>query len=157
MHSYCCGTLLCKRIMYEFFLGLHSHLRWLLLGLAVITTIRYVWGYFAGKALGSIDNRIGLVYVAILHTQLLLGLILYFFLSPVTITALPEGWIKVAALRFQVLEHPLLMCVAVVLAQIGRSLSKKAKEDRKKFARGALFYAISLLLLLLGIPWSRIS
>ena len=45
------------------------------------------------------------------------------------------------------------MIVAVVLAHIGRSRSKKATDDRGKFKRAAIFFGLAMLAVLLAIPW----
>ena len=137
--------------MHDFLLMLHTYLRWVLLLVAVLACFHYVQGYFTGQPFTGVSNKLGVWYIALIHTQILLGLGLYLFF--ILQTELPAGWIKVAALRFRVLEHPTLMLLAGVIAQIGRSLSKGASTAKQKLGKGALLYPISLLLLLLGIPW----
>ena len=107
--------------MYDFFLGAHSYIRWLVLLAGLLASIASVKGYFGGKSFGRLDNGLGVLYVASMHLQLLVGLLLYFVFSPVTVADLPEGWMKNAQLRHQVLEHPVMMLLALVLGQLGRS------------------------------------
>ena len=97
--------------------------------------------------------------MASLHLQLLLGLSLYLFLSPMTAIilaiGLPEGWMKISALRFHILEHPVAMILGIVIAQIGRSRTRRATSDKKKFANSLLFFFISLVVILSRIPWGK--
>ncbi len=46
-----------------------------------------------------------------------------------------------------------LMLAAVALAHIGRRRAAKADGDAAKFRTAALFYGLSILVLLVGIPW----
>ena len=47
------------------------------------------------------------------------------------------------------------MILAVVAAQLGYSLSKRAEGDRAKFMRSSLGYGVATLLVLYAIPWWR--
>jgi hypothetical protein len=60
-----------------------------------------------------------------------------------------------ADLRFYGLEHALYMLLAVVAAHLGSILPRRAATSRAKFTRAAIFFVLALLLLLLGMPWSR--
>ena len=51
------------------------------------------------------------------------------------------------------MEHSLLMLIAIVVAHIGRSRTKKAATDSAKFKQAALFFGLALLLILAAIPW----
>ena len=140
--------------MYDLFLDLHSYLRWIFLGLAVWLWIQYLVKYLSNRQRSKLDNQIETALIGSMHLQIILGLILYFFLSPVTTAPLAEGWIEQKALRFYLLEHPLIMFIAIVFAQIGRISTRKATHNKKKLSRGLLFYGISLFLILIRMPWS---
>jgi hypothetical protein len=45
------------------------------------------------------------------------------------------------------------MIVAIALAHVGRSRSKKAAADGAKFKNAAIFYGLALLIMLASIPW----
>ena len=141
--------------MYELFLTLHSYLRWIFLGLAAWLWIQYLVKYLSNQSRSKFDNQIEIALIGSVHLQLILGLILYFFLSPITTAPLEEGWIKQETLRFYLLEHPLTMFIAMVFAQIGRIATRKAAHSKKKLSRGLLFYGISLFLILISMPWSK--
>ena len=58
-----------------------------------------------------------------------------------------------AAGRFWKMEHLGTMVVAILLVTLGRALSKRAKLERSKQLRIAVFFLIGLALMLLAIPW----
>ncbi len=143
--------------MYNEFLLLHNTLRWLLLISLVVTLVKYMAGWMGKKPWTKIDNLLGIVFTSLMDIQLLLGLTLYFFLSPVTKIAMADfgAAMKDNNLRFYAVEHFSIMLIAVVLVHIGRAKSKKAKTDSGKFKIATIFFLIALALILGGIPWNR--
>ncbi len=141
--------------MYQGLLHTHNFLRWVVLILAVLAIYRYLSGWFSKKTYTSSDNRIGAFYVGSLHLQLLIGIILYFFLSPITKNAMSDTslMMKDAVLRFWGMEHLIMMVFAIAIAQVGRIISKRKNTDEEKFKFGAIYFIISLLLILMSIPW----
>jgi hypothetical protein len=129
----------------------------LLLLAFVITLVKYLVGWFGEQAWKKADNILGLVLTSLMDLQLLTGLVLYFFLSPVTKIALSDfgGAMKNPDLRFYAVEHLSMMLIAVILVHIGRAKSKKAVFDRDKFKQGAIFFLIALVVIVAAIPWSR--
>ena len=141
--------------LYTIVLFLHSWLRWIVVLLALIAGAAAFRGWLIGGEVRPLHRRLNLAYVASLHAQLLLGLLLYFVLSPVTRTAFADfgAAMKDATLRFWAVEHLSLMLLAVVVATVASALSKRADGDRARHRRAALGFLLSLLLLLAGIPW----
>ena len=60
---------------------------------------------------------------------------------------------KDSTLRFFAVEHVAGMLLAVIIAQLGYSLAKRAATDRAKFFRSAIAYSIAAVLILGSIPW----
>jgi hypothetical protein len=60
---------------------------------------------------------------------------------------------KDSTLRFFAVEHLVGMLLAVAIAQIGYSTSKRATTNRAKFLRSAIAYSLAAILILLSIPW----
>jgi hypothetical protein len=139
---------------YLFLKDTHSLLRWIVL-LACLWALARVWSGFFGRAEWTRkDQTAGLVFTSFLNLQFVLGLVLY-GISPITRSALSNfaGAMKDSVLRFYAVEHLAGMLLAVVIAQIGYSISKRAATDRRKFLRAAIFYSIAGLLILASIPW----
>ena len=141
--------------MHPYFSAFHRTLIWVILPLGLFVIYRFVAGWLLRKEKNPLDEKIAATYVLFLHLQFVIGVILYFFLSPLT-TALSSEWIKSPIYRFYNLEHPLLMFLGIAIAQWGRSVSKRAKNAHKGFRIGAIAYILSMILLLVGIPWNKV-
>jgi len=144
--------------MYTGFLHLHDTLRWLVLLSLVITLVKYAVGWLGNQPWKKTDNILGIVFTSLMDIQLLTGLVLYFFLSPVTKLAMSDfgAAMKDADLRFYAVEHFAMMLIAVVLVHIGRAKSKKAKTDSAKFKTATIFFLIAMVVMLAAIPWNRL-
>ncbi|MGB3468425.1 MAG: hypothetical protein WBA74_24280 [Cyclobacteriaceae bacterium] len=144
--------------MYEVFLSIHSWLRWIILIVSIVVILKSLVGLFGGGDYKKLDNILAASFVGTMHLQLLIGLILYIFLSPVTTSAFENMGEAMgnASVRYWAVEHITVMILAVVAAQVGRSISKKSGDSVVKFRFQAIFFGISLFLMLLRIPWDRI-
>ena len=56
--------------------------------------------------------------------------------------------------RLYLVEHPLMMIIAIALITIGYSKHKKKLTSKPKFKMLAIFYGIAFLVVLSRIPWS---
>jgi hypothetical protein len=141
--------------MYPLVLSLHSILRWVVLILGLIAVIRALIGWLGSSQWETIDDRLGLAFTTSMDLQLLLGLLLYFVLSPLTRGAFQNfgAAMSNANLRFWAVEHFVVMIVAVILAHIGRSQSRKAEEPTAKHKRAAIFFGLALIAVLVAVPW----
>jgi len=139
---------------YTILLYLHSWLRYFVLGAGVLAVYYAYTGTSARRPFGKADNAIGASFVGFMLLQLIVGLGLYFGLSPYGWKAVKvAGALKDHTVRFFGLQHVLLMVIAIVVAQVGRSLSKKRPDDLRKHRTALRYYGIALLLVLAMIPW----
>lgn len=143
--------------MYTFILAVHNILRWIVLLLLVLALIRSYWGWFGRRDWSGTDKRVSMFFSVSLDVQLLLGLLLYFVLSPITSVAFQDFSASMANpdLRFFVLEHFLYMLLAVICAHAGVITARRVTEPQAKHRRVAIWFTLSLLALLLGMPWFR--
>jgi hypothetical protein len=141
--------------MYDLTLLAHSWLRWLVLLAMLAAVARAIGGVNTRRPWTPLDDRAGLWVTAGLDLQMLLGLILYLFLSPVTKSAFVDmaAAMREAPIRFFAVEHPVGMIAALALAHIGRTRVRKAADSESKHKRALVFFGLSLLVLLLSIPW----
>jgi hypothetical protein len=138
--------------MYELVLLLHSWLRWGALVAAVLATLTAVTmkpGHTAQA------DKWGLIFMIALDLQMLLGLLLYFALSPATQAIFGDfgAAMRDPVARFWAVEHLTMMVVAVVLAHLGRILARKAKTPQAKRMRLMICFGLATLLLFVGTPW----
>ena len=143
--------------MYNIFLVFHNILRWVVLIGGLLAVGRAIWGWQGKKEWTPLDSQFGLVFTIGMDVQLLLGLLLYFVLSPITTTAFSDFGAAMSDgnVRFFVVEHIFAMVLAVALVHIGRSRAKKAADALSKHKTAAIFFTIALLVILAAIPWSR--
>lgn len=139
------------QFMYQTIQHLHSGWAYLALLLLLFAVINAIIGLTSKKEFTAKDRKISLFALIGTHTQLLIGLILY-FVSPLGKDAF--GQMSNAALRLTSLEHPLINIIAIVLITIGWSKHKKLINSEAKFKTFAIFYGLGLILILSRIPWS---
>ena len=138
--------------MYNGLVHAHSGLRWIVLILLVGAIINAARSKSSGRYEKK-DKMLNLFAMISLHTQLLIGLALYFMNSNAKIN-FSEGWMSNYQSRFYGLEHILMMVVAIAIITIGRSAAeKKLVGTRDKHRRILINYTIGLLIILASIPW----
>jgi hypothetical protein len=143
--------------MYTGLLHTHNLFRWLVL-LAAVLAIGFAFsGWIKKRDWKKTDNILGILYTSFVDIQLLIGIILYAFVSPITRAAFADfgAAMKNDALRFYAVEHITIMIIALVIVHIGRAKSKKAVLINKKHRSAAIYYTIGLIVILAGIPWDR--
>lgn len=137
--------------MYEIIQKLHSGFAYLAFLLLVIAVVNSFIGLFSKKDFTERDRKIALFALAAIHTQLLIGFIVY-FLSPLGFSAL--GQMKDAMLRLTSLEHPLINIIGIVLITIGWMKHKKLITSESKFKTFSIYYGLGFVIILSRIPWS---
>jgi len=128
----------------------YSGLRWVVLILMLLAIVNSLISRNYEKK----HKMINLFAMISLHTQLLIGLILYFISPRVKFV---ENWMssKVSggAFRFYNLEHILMMIIAIILVTIGRKIAEKQSTDIDKHKKIHTFYTIALVIIIASIPW----
>src|SRR6202012_4384788 len=138
--------------LYSFFLHLHSGFRYIVLLLVLLAIVRS-WADWLGKKSYSEGNRkLNLFAMISAHTQLLIGLVLY-FLSP--FVQFNSQTMKDDATRYWTVEHLTAMVIAIVLITIGHSKSKKPALLEGKHKAIAIFYTLALLIIIITIILSK--
>ncbi len=144
--------------MYALFLALHNILRWVVVILAVLALVRAYRGWFGRREWTPADRRTGSFFAISMDVQLLLGLILYFLLSPLTRPVL-EGQMGLVMgnpeMRFFGVEHIFYMILGVVFVHAGTILSRRADEAVIKHRRAAILFTLVAITLAVGVPWWR--
>ena len=125
-------------------LQLHGLWRWVLLIVALVTTVKALLGWLSKQSWDKADNQLGMAYTMILDLQFLLGLLLW-LVGPINLGLLAQGAMSNAYPRFILVEHPLMILIALVLAHVGRALTRKGTEPPKQHRTAFIFYGLSLL------------
>lgn len=120
----------------EFFLTAHRYLRFVILALAILGTLRSLVSLGTREArFMRLDEGLGRVYSGALDLQMLAGI----FIAVLRLTAsTPVIWI-----------HPIIMLPAVVISHLSRRFRDRADRERHKAQIG--IYLGSLAIILLGL------
>lgn len=145
--------------MYAVLLAVHNIVRWVVVVLAVLALVRAFSGWLGKREWQAMDRRAGMFYGMAFDIQFLLGLLLYLFFSDFALKAiLSKGMAFVmgqSLYRFFVLEHALYMLIALVCAHLGSVLPRRMTEAPIKHRTAAIFFTLSVLFVILGMPWFR--
>jgi hypothetical protein len=141
--------------MYDAFLIAHSVVRWVVIFAGALAALRGWAGWSGGSVWRARDERAGRLFAIAIDVQVLIGLVLYGVFSPLTRLAFSDMGTAMhdRTLRFFAVEHVAIMIAALALAHIGTARIRKATTDRARFRTAAVFFGLSLLLILFGIPW----
>jgi len=141
--------------LYAFTLFCHSYLRWAILIFLLVLLTRCVRGLRTNRPWTERDERLHVILISLIDLQFLLGIALYFGLSPLTRAFLdnPGAGMKQSVIRFFGMEHVLSNLVGIVLLHIGRVRSRRAPNTRTRRLRVLVSLAIALLLFLIAMPW----
>jgi len=135
----------------------HSGWAYITLIIIIYAVFNAVKGLYSKKEFTDKDLRISLFTLIVFHIQLIIGLIAYF--ASAQFSFLMENGMgasmKDSGIRLFVVEHPLMMILAVIIITIGFSKHKKKTTDSAKFKTIAIYYGIALLFVLSKIPWSQ--
>jgi hypothetical protein len=142
--------------MYDILLTIHSYLRWAITILAILVIVKAIMGLMNKTEFTNGDSKSGLFFMISCDIQLLIGLILYFWASPITTSAFADfgAAMKDKELRFWAVEHITGMLIAWVLVHIGRAKSKRG-TDQARHKSSLIFYGLAILIIIATIPWAR--
>lgn len=144
--------------LYGTMLGFHSWMRWITLVLGLCATINA----YADPRTPSTKppgSRWDTFFMAAVDLQVLLGLILYFGLSPFTKIAMLDlgAALKDPALRFWGVTHILMMFGASGLVRAGRVLAASAKSPEARRTRRTVCFTLAILTMIAAIPWPGLA
>jgi len=141
--------------MFLLTLTTHSLLRWLALAFGLIAVVRALVGVLTRQPWTPSDDRAGRLFVIAFDVQALVGLVLYFFLSPITQHALSNMGSAMTdpVTRYWAVEHIALMILALGMVHLGRARSRRATTDAAKHRSAAIFYTLGFVAMVAATPW----
>ena len=135
---------------------IHSYWAYIVLIVLIAAVINAFIGLNSKKEFTAKDLRISLFALIASHIQLIIGFIAFFtstFYDTMKNVGMGEV-MKNSELRKALVEHPVMIIIAITLITMGFSKHKKKETDQSKFKTIAIFYGIALLIILGMIPWS---
>jgi hypothetical protein len=142
-------------VMYAAVLLVHSWLRWVVILFALLAILRAIHGAVTRRPWLPADDLAGKLFLRTLDLQILLGLLLYFVLSPITRGALGDfgAAMQVSATRFWAVEHVFGVIVGLVLAHRWHSRMRKIQDAGRRHKATIVFYSLALVAILVSLPW----
>lgn len=125
----------------EWLATIHSIWRWVVLLVAVGALAFAVMSAMGSRPWDAISDRLSLFFTLAMDIQFLIGAVLWIGQS---------RWS--GANPFISYFHPIAMIAAIALAHVGRVRADRATTDRDKGRQAALFFGLSLVVVLLTIP-----
>jgi hypothetical protein len=141
--------------MYPTVLLLHSWLRWAVVLLGLVATLRAIGGAMGGRPWRPVDEKVNRIFVGVLDLQTLVGLVLYFLLSPISKAALSDFGAAMgqSATRYWAIEHWIGMVVGLVLAHVGVARARRSADGPIRHRVIATFFVLAMIAILASIPW----
>ena len=139
---------------YTITLVLHSWNRWIIMVAGILLIASAIKGLTGKSGYSLSQRRLSLIFISSLHIQLLVGLLMYFYLSPITAEALSNfgAAMKSPVLRFWSVEHAFVNILAIGLAQTGSIIVKRKDDDNAKHKSTLIWTGVAMLLILVMIP-----
>jgi hypothetical protein len=137
--------------MYSIVHLFHSTVRYFVLIFLIVIIVQSLMGWMNKKEYGKMDDKISLWLFMLTHTQLLIGLIL-FFISPLVIFS--GASMKDSVARYWLVEHNSMMLIAIVLISVGRISIKKMTDSGAKHKRLFILNTAALVIILAAISMS---
>lgn len=134
--------------MYILFKNIHHYVGMITLVFVLLLTVVSFIYYLQERPVSGQVKRISLITLIFTHTQILLGILL-FFSSPIFQNASMKDIMGIAAIRRNYIEHPFSMVLVGVLITI---VNAKIKKAPKISVWTILMSVVSLALVLGMIP-----
>lgn len=146
--------------VYDVLLVAHSFVRWGVLAACLLTALRGLARRRAADAWTERDQRVARAFVASVDLQVLLGMTLYFGVSPLARAArelwaargLSALWAE-PGLRFIGVVHPSLALLAATAAHVAWVSARRTPRPSERHGRLAAGALLAVCLFLAAVPW----
>lgn len=137
--------------IYPYFIKFHVFFSVAFLLIALIITFHSLTGWVKNKSYGKLANNIRKTFLAFLYVDLLLGIILYFFLQKPYEVISAEQAMKLSNLRFWAIQHFSNMMFVVILCIIGNLFIQRTIINYKKYKYSFIYFGISTLIIIVSV------
>lgn len=122
-------------------------MRWAVLLAATVAGLTALSGWLRDGPVITWQRAVAIWTVILAHIQLAIGVALYIMRMDSF-----KGMARDQKIYWRY-EHVAIMVIVVALITIGRLASRKARTERGKHMRVAIFYLLALLLMIWMMPW----
>ncbi len=138
--------------MYNIVINIHVIISSLFTFAGLFLIIKAILGWIKNSSYTPTDNYLSLFFLVLLYIQLVLGLLMYFFLGSADHTGSMDmnEVVENSSLRFWVIEHFSFMIFALFLSQLGRLFIINNLTSKRKFKNTIFYYGISFVLIMIS-------
>lgn len=136
---------------YPYFISFHVVFSVVFLLTAVFITVYSLRGWIKDKSYGKFENNLRNTFLILLYVDLVLGIVLYFFMQKPTDASTAEEAMEYAYFRFWAIQHFANMVFIVIICTIGNLFIKKTSKPVKKHKYSFLYFGVSTVLILITV------
>jgi len=139
--------------LFHIFISIHviTSSIFLLLGFYVLA--RSGWGWIMDISFTPTDKKLDKLFLILLYFELLLGIIMFFFIKrPDEISSINEA-VHQSSLRYWAVIHFSSMVFALFFCQIGWIFINRTKSSRSKFKYVFIYYGTGILITLVTLGY----
>ncbi|HEX9990256.1 MAG TPA: hypothetical protein VGE45_17490 [Chloroflexia bacterium] len=125
----------------DWLIEVHSVFRWVVLLVALAAITLAVLSALGRREWDAVNDRTAFFFTLAMDLQLLIGVILWVVEGRWSSSKTALSWL-----------HPLAMIAAVGLAHVGRVRSDRATASADRGRQAAIFFAASLVVVIIAIP-----
>jgi len=137
--------------VYPYFIKFHIIFSVIFLITIAFITIHSIIGLVSNRKYGRTENRFRKLYLILLYSDLVIGIILYFFLQKPTEIMTTEEAMSYSNLRFWAIQHFSNIIFVVILCITGNMLIKKVPLSKKKFKYSVFYFGISTVIIIVSV------
>jgi hypothetical protein len=143
--------------MYRWLLIAHSLWRWVVILAGGAAVASAMWSWWRRELWNGPSTILGRLFGVTVDIQVLMGAALYLVFSPMTTVAMS---VNAAAsrgtdMRFFGVTHAVIMLAVLFAVHLSAVFVRRGHNDAGRLRRSVLCYGLTLLLLLVGVPWWR--
>lgn len=137
--------------IYPYYIKFHIVFSIIFLAAIVFITIYYSYGWIKGRAYDKFERRLRRTYLTLLFADLVIGIILYFFLQK------PAGPMNTAeamnylSLRFWAIQHFSNIVFVTILCITGNMLISRTPLDQKKYKYSVFYFGVSTIIIIVSV------
>ncbi len=138
--------------MYGFTITIHIIVSALFVIVGLLVLVMAVVGLVKPTKFTKANNFLSVVFLMFLYVQLVLGIVLYYFLGSSSGTGVLSNQDELInnSLRYWVVSHFSVMIFTLALSQLGRMFIINNIQDKQKFKNTIFFYGVSYVLIIIS-------
>ena len=143
--------------MYRWLLVAHGIWRWAVIFAGIAAVACASRGWLRRSTIFGPCAVFGRLFGIAVDIQVLMGAALYLVFSPMTNVAMRINGAAASGtdMAFIGTTHALIMVAVLVAVHLSAVIVRRGRDDAARLRRSALCYGLTLLLLLVAIPWWR--